>query len=109
MFPLRTRNRVSYAAILAATLLAVGCTERAAFQAPVTRFRDASSVVIQSAQVYLGALNKNERDTYIYQQLEFRRQIVASDLNKTQVFSDKSIAVRINALDQISNYTELLY
>jgi hypothetical protein len=109
MFHLERRATVACAVTITVVLLAAGCTQPAAFQAPVSKFRDASAVVIQSAQAYLTALNKNERDAYIYQQVEFRRAMVRGDLDKTQVFSDQSIAVRINALDQISNYNELLY
>jgi hypothetical protein len=103
------RIRGNLAAMLILALIAAGCTQPSAFQAPVSNFRDASAVVIQSAKLYLTTLNKNERDAYIYQQVEFRRQITRTDLDKTQVFSDASIAVRTKALDQISNYMELLY
>src|SRR5262249_6901099 len=103
------RIHTHIAVVLAFALLAIACTQMSAFQAPVSRFRDASAVVIQSAKLSLTALNKNERDTYIYQQLEFRRQITRTDLEKAQVFSAESIATRTSALDQISDYTELLY
>jgi hypothetical protein len=95
--------------LLALAGLVAGCDQPSTFQAPVAKFRDASAVVIQSAKVSLTTLNKNERDTYIYRQLEFRRQIKPSDLAEAQVFSAESIAARTKALDEISNYNELLY
>src|SRR4051794_38813040 len=104
-----TRARVSIAGLIVIALCGSGCTQPSAFQAPVSKFRDASAVVIQSSKAYLLALNKIERDGYLNQQLEFRRQITRSELNNVQVFSDESIAVRLKALDQLSNYTELLY
>src|SRR5258708_10232634 len=103
------RVRAYLAVLITFALVGAGCRQPSAFQASVSKFRDASSVVIQSAKAYLVSLNKNERDTYIYQQLEFRRQIKPSDLKNAQVFSDESIAARTKALDQISNYIELLY
>jgi hypothetical protein len=105
----RLRIRARLGVILALALIAAGCTQPGAFRAPVSQFRDASAVVIQSAKVYLTTLNKNERDTYIYEQVGFQRQITRTDLDKAQVFTPQSVAVRTKALDQLSTYTELLY
>lgn len=102
-------SRTTVLSVLGLALLAIGCKGPAAYKAPVSKFRDASAVVIESTKAYLTTLNKTERDGYIYQQVEFRRPIKIEDLNRVQVFSDESIAARLKALDQLSNYTELLY
>ena len=98
--------------LLLVTLLllaaATGCTKPSAFKGPVGKFRDASAVVIQATKGYLTELNKVERDEYIYSQLGQRHQIRLDDIQKVQVFSKEGIAARLNALDQLQNYTDLI-
>ena len=52
-----------------------GCRGPSAYKAPVTKFRDSSSVVIESTKAYLIALNKTERNHYIYNQASQPAQI----------------------------------
>lgn len=90
-------------------LLNVACAKPSAYKAPVSRFRDASAVVIESTKAYLTALNKTERDHYINDQVAGRAQIQLIRIEEVQVFSADAIAARLNALDQLANYTELLF
>jgi hypothetical protein len=90
-------------------LLNAGCARPSAYKAPVSKFRDASAVVIESTKVYLTALNKTERDHYIDDQVASRGQIQLTRIEEVQVFSADAIAARVNALDQLANYTELLF
>src|SRR5260370_11634312 len=56
---------------LLATLLvinATGCAKPSSYKAPVGKFPDASTAVIQSTKVDLTELNKVERDQYNYSQ-----------------------------------------
>ena len=96
------------AAVLAAAFCA-GCARPSAYKAPVARFRDASAVVIESTKAYLIALNKTERDHYLFSKAAHREQIQLLEVQKVQVFTAEAIAVRLDALDQLANYTELLY
>lgn len=90
-------------------LLNAGCAKPSAYKAPVSKFRDASAVVIESTKAYLTALNKTERDHYINDQVSGRAQIQLSKIEEVQVFGADAIAARLGALDQLSNYTELLF
>ena len=86
-----------------------GCRGPSAYKAPVTKFRDSSSVVIESTKAYLIALNKTERDHYIYNQASRPAQIKLIAINEVQVFDPQEIGARIRALDQLADYTDLLY
>jgi len=96
--------------LLTLLILAVvsGCAKPSAYKAPVGKFRDASMVVIQSTKVYLTELNKVERDQYIYSQASKPEQIKLNEIEQVQVFSKEGIAARLNALDQLSSYVDLL-
>jgi hypothetical protein len=101
------RRPFSMATILLVVSIAAGCRAPSAYKAPVTTFRDSSSVVIESTKRYLTALNKTERD--IYEQASQSRQIQLLRINEVQVFDPQEIGARIRALDQLADYTALLY
>lgn len=86
----------------------IGCPNPNAYQAPVGKFRDASAVVIEATKIYLTELNKTERDMYIKAQASKPAQIKESELESVQGFSKEAIAARLNALDQLANYADLL-
>jgi hypothetical protein len=90
------------------TLLA-GCGGPGAYKQPVTRFRDSSSVVIESTKSYLVALNKTEREHFIRGQASEARQIRLIDIEAVQVFTPEAIGARLRALDQLADYADLLY
>jgi hypothetical protein len=83
--------------------------ERGAYSAPVTKFREASAVVIESTKAYLVALNKTERDHYIDDQVAGGAPIQLIKIEEVQVFGAQAIAARIDALDRVADYTELLF
>jgi hypothetical protein len=101
-------RRVGLAVALAAALSAA-CARPSEYKAPVARFRDASAVVIEGTKGYLIALNKTERDHYLFMKAAGREQIQLLEVEKVQVFTAEAIAVRLEALDQLADYTELLY
>lgn len=97
---------------LVVTLAIIGlaaCSKPSAYKAPVGKFRDASTAVIQATKVYLTQLNKVERDQYIYSQADKPDQIQLNQIERVQVFSKEGIAARLNALDLLASYAELLY
>jgi hypothetical protein len=102
-----SRRQLSLLAILIVTG-ATGCAKPTAYRAPVGKFRDASTVVIQSTKVYLTELNKVERDKYIYLQASRPDQIKIAEIEQVQVFSKDGIVARLNALDQLASYVDLL-
>src|SRR5262244_2940793 len=89
-------------------LFAAGCAHPEAYRAPIGQFRDASAVVIQASKLYLAELNKTERDAYIYRQAARADQIKLNEIEAREVFSKDGITVRLNALDQLANYADLL-
>jgi hypothetical protein len=58
-----------------------GCAKPSAYKAPVTKFYDASVVVIEMTKTYLTELNKVERDQYIYSQ---RQRSAADQAQRTR-------------------------
>ena len=97
------------AIVLAVALLGAACAKPSAYIVPVTKFRDASAVVIKSTQAYLTALNKTEREHYINDQVASHGPILLNKIEEVQVFGADAIAARLEALDQLADYTELLY
>jgi hypothetical protein len=101
-------NRLAPVVVLVAAL-GVACARPSAYKAPVAKFRDASAVVIESTKEYLVALNKTERDHYLFTQAAARDPIQLLEVERVQVFSSEAIGVRLEALDRLADYTELLY
>src|ERR1700720_1559769 len=105
-----TQKRLIQASIFAFIVTGIcGCAKPSAYKAPVGKFRDAATIVIQSTKVYLTELNKVERDQYIYTQASKPEQIQLGRIEEVQVFSKEGIAARLTPLDQLANYAELLY
>ena len=108
------RSRRSHIAratlILCLTAIAcAGCRGPSAYKAPVTRFRDASAIVIEATKDYLTALNKTERDHYIQGQVASGQKLELREVEKVQILGPDAIAARLEALDALADYTELLY
>ncbi|HEY1271691.1 MAG TPA: hypothetical protein VGF08_06880 [Terriglobales bacterium] len=99
---------VSRAIVVSAVICLVGCAHPSAYQAPVAKFRDASAVVIEATKIYLTELNKTERDMYIKRQASKPAQIKENEIENAQGFSKEAIAARLNALNQLANYADLL-
>lgn len=109
MYRLTRKHIASLLALLIAASLSVACKGPAAYKAPVTRFRDSSSIVIESTKQFLSALNKTERDHYIGLQMANSAQIQLIRIEEVQAFNPAEIGARIRALDQLQDYTDLLY
>jgi hypothetical protein len=94
--------------LLAFALLTVSCRNPAVYQSPISKFHDASAVVITSSKAIYTGLNKAERDHYLDQQVSRRQPIDPAELTNVQVFSTDEIAVRLKTLDVLAGYSELL-
>lgn len=94
--------------LASAVVSLIGCARPSEYQAPVAKFRDASAVVIEATKIYLIELNKTERDMYIKAQASKPAQIRENEIESVQGFSKEAIAARLNALDQLANYADLL-
>ena len=102
-------SRIKRAAIsiVALVLLQSGCGP-SGYRGPITTFQSASAVMIASARLYLTQLNKVERDKYIQEQLSIPEAIDLRELEKAQVFSKEGLNARLEALDQLAKYGDLL-
>lgn len=85
-----------------------GACSRAGFDKPIAKFQAASLVVIESSKTIFSELDKVERDQYILERLRKREEIQLIELEAKQVFTKEAIKVRLDALDQIKRYSELL-
>ena len=59
------------------TPLLAGCPKPAAYREPITRFQQASTVVIESARIEYGLTNKRERDALIDGLVAKRAKIIS--------------------------------
>lgn len=96
--------------VLALMLLVLlnGCSSTAGYKKPISDFQNASSVVTDSARVYVIQLNKTQRDAYIDRQVSEAQQIKLLEIEQLQVFSPEEIETRLSALNELSKYGELL-
>ena len=93
-----------------ALLLLAGCASTAAYREPVTRFQQASTIVIEGARVEYKIANKRERDAVIDGHVDRRQEIHLAELNDKEIIilDDKALAVRMAALDALSKHGQLL-
>jgi hypothetical protein len=89
------------------SLLSSGCGP-SGFVEPIGKFQSAANVVIASTKLYVTELNKVERDNYIVKQLSARKRIEPQDLEDVQVFTQDGLKARLDALDQLGKYGDLL-
>jgi hypothetical protein len=92
------------------TLLITGCANPAAYRAPITRFQQASTVVIESARTEYGLTNKRERDAVIDTLVTKRAKITLQVLNDKdmRVLGGDDLAARMAALDALAKHGQLL-
>jgi hypothetical protein len=91
-------------------LLFVGCTSPAAYREPVTRFQQASTVVIETARIEYGRANTRERDAEIDRLASTKGRIDLNTLNNKdlRVLGGDDLAARMAALDALAKHGELL-
>jgi hypothetical protein len=93
--------------IAALALLQSGCGS-SGYRGPITTFQSAAAVMVASTRLYLTQLNRVERDKYIQEQLSIPDVIDLRELEKVQVFSPEGLSARLEALDQLARYGDLL-
>jgi hypothetical protein len=97
-----------YAIALMLLILLNGCSSTTGYKKPIGDFQNASSVVTESARVYVTQLNKTQRDAYVDRQVSGAKQIRLSEIEEFQAFSPEAIETRLGALNELSQYGELL-
>lgn len=96
--------------MLLSTVLLVGCPNSAAYREPITRFQQASTVVIESARLEYGLTNKRERDALIDGIVAKKTRITLQILNdkETRILGGDDLAARMAALDTLAKHGQLL-
>ncbi|MCI0653977.1 MAG: hypothetical protein L0Y39_05810 [Methylococcaceae bacterium] len=97
-----------YLALL--TFLVIGCVNPAAYREPITRFQQASTIVIEGARIEYGLANKSEREAVIDRLVANRAKINLKTLNdkEIRVLGGDDLAARLSALDALSKHGQLL-
>lgn len=90
--------------------LLTGCPNPAAYREPITRFQQASTVVIESARVEYGQANARERDATIDKLASQKKRIDLTVLNDKdmRVLGSDDLAARMATLDTLAKHGELL-
>jgi hypothetical protein len=96
--------------LMLSTLLIAGCASPAAYREPITRFQQASTVVIEGARTEYGLANKKERDAEIDRLVAKRARIDLKTLNNKEmrVLGGDDLAARMAALDALAKHGQLL-
>ncbi|MGZ8880376.1 MAG: hypothetical protein ACXW1N_08695 [Halobacteriota archaeon] len=91
-------------------LLLVGCANPAAYREPVTRFQQASTVVIESARIEYGQANTRERNAEIdtLASRQERLDLDTLDSKDLRVLGGDDLAARMAALEALAKQGELL-
>ncbi len=102
------KNTQIFILLIIVLSIIAGCASTEGYKRPITKFQDASSVVINSTRLYLNELNKVERNAYIDKKTAKKEQIILAEIEKRQVFSPEQIVLRLKTLESLSKYGELL-
>ena len=94
--------------VLVLAALGVSCEDLAKYQGSISRFHDATAVVIAMAKTTYVGLNKAERDHYVDLQLAQRKPIDPEELATVQVLDAHETALRMSSLDILGKYSDLL-
>lgn len=108
MRPRTTKSYYLHAVALFFTVLLSGCSSTYGYKKPISDFQNASSIVTESARVYIIQLNKTQRDAYVDRQVNESNQIKLSEIEELQAFFPEEIETRLGALSELSKYGDLL-
>lgn len=90
-----------------AALVLSGCST-AGYRAPVAQFNEAAAIVVDASRVYITQVNKVERDSYIDEQVAAGQPIALKEIQARTLLTPEEIALRLNALDELTRYGDLL-
>jgi len=104
------RWAIAAGAFCLAALLLSGCGQVAAYRSPITRFQQASAVVIEATRAQYDVANRAERDAEIDRRLARREAIDLEVLNSEELrpLGPEELAARIGALDAVAEHGTLL-
>jgi hypothetical protein len=94
--------------ILVLALLSTSCADPARYRGAISKFHDATAVVIAAAKTTYTELNQAERRHYADLQVAQRKPIDPDELAKAQLLDPAEIAVRMRALDVLAKFSDLM-
>ncbi|MGA2403284.1 MAG: hypothetical protein ABSG91_16510 [Syntrophobacteraceae bacterium] len=94
--------------LLLVSIAAAGCSTVTAYKAPLTNYRDANTIVVESARTFITQANQVEREDYIDSQVRSHSEIDFLKMEQTQILTPDQIENRIKALESLSEYGTLL-
>ena len=103
-------KRPTHRLVLASLLISIflgGCTT-AGYRAPVAQFNEAATIVVETSRIYITQVNRVERDKYIDEQVAAGQPIALREIEAQPLLTPDDIALRLNALDQLTRYGDLL-
>ena len=92
---------------LAVFCLQIGCTANK-YREPITKFQAASAVVSADARKSFTESNRVNRNFQIKKLARQGKFITLGQLNKVQFFDQKDLQARLDALDRLNEYVDLL-
>nr|VFK64761.1 MAG: hypothetical protein BECKUNK1418G_GA0071005_105016 [Candidatus Kentron sp. UNK]VFK71227.1 MAG: hypothetical protein BECKUNK1418H_GA0071006_105515 [Candidatus Kentron sp. UNK] len=109
----RKLSSVSYPRAFFMLILIVfltACASPAAYREPITRFQQASTIVIEGARTTYGTANKGERNAEIDKHVEQKKRITLRDLNSEdlRLLGPDDVVARMKTLDALAKHSELL-
>lgn len=78
------------------------------YQKPIKQFQDASAVVVASARQSLVQMNNVEETAELYRQAFEAEPFSEKKIKARDLITQEQINLRVNALDQLSRYTQAL-
>jgi hypothetical protein len=100
--------RHRYPAVLVLAYLCTSCADPTRYQGAVTKFHDATAVVIAAAKTTYSGLNQAERQHYVDLQVAARKPIDPDQLDKVQILGANETAIRMNSLNVLAKFSDLL-
>jgi hypothetical protein len=96
--------------LIISMLLLAGCMNPAAYREPITRFQQASTVVIEGARTEYGLSNGRERDAVIDRLVAKRARIDLTNLNdpEMRLLGPDDLEARMTALYALAKHGQLL-
>jgi len=85
-----------------------GCASPAAYQEPIIKFQQASTILIESARTEYKSANRMARNALIDENSEKKADIDIAKLRDSGVISSEDLDVRLNALNALSKHGQLL-
>ncbi len=92
------------------TMSLTGCSGPVVYREPITRFQQASTVVIEGVRIEYSLANKTERNTEIDRLVAQKNRIELSTLNDPSIrtLDPESLNARMTALDTLAKHGQLL-